>query len=90
MAIGRPRKRGPVNPGSTEHLVLLAARASGRIESAALAERFGFYPSNAVTNLARAGFLERTGPKETVLILTPSGRASCPPRRAIPLSPLYP
>ncbi|MFO1404680.1 MAG: hypothetical protein U1E96_08865 [Azonexus sp.] len=79
-----------VKPGSTEHLVLLAARPSGRIETSALTQRFGFNPSNAITNLVRAGLIARaTDYKDVILTLTPAGRAACPARRDIPLTPLH-
>lgn len=85
MSKGRFAKTGRVTPGSTEHLLLLAARASGRIESSAIAERLGYYPATAVSQLCRAGLLAREGLKDVVLILTPAGRQSCPDRRAIPV-----
>lgn len=86
----RIRRTGMVKPGTTEHLVLLAARASGRIEAGAIKERFGYYPIKAITDLCAAGFLIRDGHKDTVLHLTPAGRQSCPDRRAIPNRPYQP
>lgn len=79
-----------VKPGSTEHLVLLALRPCGRLETSSLEERLGAYPSNAITRLVRAGLIARISSyRDVILTLTPAGRAACPARREIPLRTPY-